>query len=53
MAWMFAYSDPREVLEVYSGPPTVSFRWRHWGTMKNDYVGFDKYVPSHADSNAK
>ncbi|KAF2639297.1 hypothetical protein P280DRAFT_402786 [Massarina eburnea CBS 473.64] len=29
------------VLEVYSGPPTVSFRWRHWGTMKNDYVGFD------------
>ncbi|KAF1949204.1 hypothetical protein CC80DRAFT_497668 [Byssothecium circinans] len=30
-----------EVLEVYSGPPTVSFRWRHWGTMKNDYVGFD------------
>ncbi|CAI6269553.1 unnamed protein product [Periconia digitata] len=30
-----------EVLEVYSGPPTVSFRWRHWGVMKNDYVGFD------------
>ncbi|KAH8730541.1 hypothetical protein GQ44DRAFT_581174, partial [Phaeosphaeriaceae sp. PMI808] len=28
-----------EVLEVYSGPPTVSFRWRHWGVMKNDYVG--------------
>ena len=32
-----------EVLEVYSGPPTVSFRWRHWGVMKNDYVGFNKY----------
>ena len=31
-----------EVLEVYSGPPTVSFRWRHWGVMKNDYVGFNK-----------
>lgn len=31
-----------EVLEVYSGPPTVSFRWRHWGQMKNDYVGFNK-----------
>ncbi|KAF2135958.1 uncharacterized protein K452DRAFT_354163 [Aplosporella prunicola CBS 121167] len=30
-----------EVLEVYSGPPHVSFRWRHWGTMKNDYVGFN------------
>ncbi|KAI8138528.1 hypothetical protein BJV82DRAFT_545774 [Fennellomyces sp. T-0311] len=22
-----------EVLEVYSGPPTVAFKWRHWGTM--------------------
>lgn len=30
-----------EVLEVYSGPPVVSFRWRHWGVMKNDYVGFN------------
>ncbi|EJT75113.1 hypothetical protein GGTG_08951 [Gaeumannomyces tritici R3-111a-1] len=28
-----------EVLEVYSGPPTVAFRWRHWGTFKEDYVG--------------
>ncbi|KAK5663825.1 hypothetical protein OQA88_28 [Cercophora sp. LCS_1] len=28
-----------EVLEVYSGPPQVSFRWRHWGTMNEDYVG--------------
>ncbi|KAF8214914.1 hypothetical protein K438DRAFT_765679 [Mycena galopus ATCC 62051] len=28
-----------EVLEVYSGPPTVAFRWRHWGEMKNDYKG--------------
>jgi hypothetical protein len=31
-----------EVIEVYSGPPVVSFKWRHWGTMKNDYVGFNK-----------
>lgn len=32
-----------EVLEVYGGPPKVAFRWRHWGQMKNDYVGFNKY----------
>lgn len=31
-----------EVLEVYSGPPTVSFKWRHWGVMKEDYVGVNK-----------
>jgi len=31
-----------EVLEVYSGPPTVTFRWRHWGTMKEDYTGINK-----------
>ena len=30
-----------EVLEVYSGPPVVAFRWRHWGVMKNDYVGIN------------
>ncbi|KAK4448847.1 hypothetical protein QBC34DRAFT_100336 [Podospora aff. communis PSN243] len=30
-----------EVLEVYSGPPQVAFRWRHWGTMKEDYTGFN------------
>jgi len=30
-----------EVLEVYSGPPVVAFKWRHWGTMKEDYVGFN------------
>jgi hypothetical protein len=32
-----------EVLEVYSGPPTVAFRWRHWGEMKNDYEGFNEW----------
>ena len=31
-----------EVLEVYSGPPTVAFKWRHWGKMANDYVGINK-----------
>lgn len=31
-----------EVLEVYSGPPRVAFRWRHWGEMKSDYVGFNE-----------
>jgi hypothetical protein len=31
-----------EVLEVYSGPPKVAFRWRHWGWMKSDYVAFNK-----------
>jgi hypothetical protein len=34
-----------EVLEVYSGPPVVAFKWRHWGTMKNDYVGLNEWVP--------
>jgi hypothetical protein len=33
-----------EVLEVYTGPPTLAFKWRHWGEMRNDYVGFNKYV---------
>lgn len=28
-----------EVLEVYSGPPVVAAKWRHWGVMKNDYTG--------------
>ncbi|KAF7596828.1 hypothetical protein BBP40_012428 [Aspergillus hancockii] len=30
-----------EVTEVYSGPPTVIFKWRHWGVMANDYVGYN------------
>lgn len=33
-----------EVLEVLGAPPKVAVRWRHWGVMKNDYVGFNKYV---------
>ena len=35
-----------EVVEVYGGPPQVAFKWRHWGYMKNDYVGFNESVPS-------
>ena len=31
-----------EVLEVYSGPPVVAFKWRHWGRMVNDYVGVNE-----------
>lgn len=31
-----------EVLEVYSGPPVVAFRWRHWGQMKSDYYAYNK-----------
>ncbi|RSL79574.1 hypothetical protein CEP52_017505 [Fusarium oligoseptatum] len=27
-----------EVLEVYSGPPKVAFKWRHWGSFQNDYT---------------
>ncbi len=26
-----------EVLEVYTEPPAVSFKWRHWGEFKGDY----------------
>jgi hypothetical protein len=32
-----------EVLEVYSGPPVVAFKWRHWGEMKRDYEGWNEY----------
>ncbi|QMU76031.1 ester cyclase [Streptacidiphilus sp. PB12-B1b] len=29
-----------EVLDVLSPPPTVTFRWRHWGTFSGEYKGF-------------
>ncbi|KXH60872.1 hypothetical protein CSAL01_12726 [Colletotrichum salicis] len=38
-----------EVIEVYSGPPCIAFKWRHWGVMKNDYVGFNEHVYSKGD----
>jgi len=28
---------PWEVLEVFSGPPTVGFTWRHWGTFTGSF----------------
>jgi hypothetical protein len=31
-----------EVLEVYSPPPRVAFKWRHWGQMKSDYIGYNE-----------
>ncbi|KAL4878479.1 hypothetical protein BJY04DRAFT_221200 [Aspergillus karnatakaensis] len=31
-----------EVKEVYSGPPVVVFRWRHWGVMRGDYRGVNE-----------
>jgi hypothetical protein len=29
-----------EVLEVYSGPPNVIFKWRHWGTFSGPYKDY-------------
>lgn len=28
-----------EVLEVFSGPPNVTFTWRHFGKMTNEFKG--------------
>ncbi|WP_018640114.1 hypothetical protein [Parafrankia elaeagni] len=28
-----------EVLEVYSPPPVITFKWRHWGTFSGPYKG--------------
>ncbi|KAK1301640.1 hypothetical protein QJS10_CPB12g00700 [Acorus calamus] len=28
-----------EVLSVYSGPPTIAFKFRHWGYMEGPYKG--------------
>ncbi|CAN0455109.1 unnamed protein product [Ectocarpus sp. 12 AP-2014] len=30
---------PWEVLEVFSGPPTVGFTWRHWANFDGSYQG--------------
>lgn len=32
-----------EVLEVYSGPPRIVFKWRHWGEFKG---AFKNYAPT-------
>ncbi|AKG19922.1 hypothetical protein [Calothrix sp. 336/3] len=36
----FPQGFPWEVLEVYSGPPRVTFKWRHWGHFRGSYKGF-------------
>jgi hypothetical protein len=30
-----------EVLEVYSPPPVITFKWRHWGTFSGPYKGIE------------
>lgn len=36
--WHTAFAAfPWEVLEVFSGPPTVGFSWRHWGNFTGKY----------------
>ncbi|BAT55055.1 pathogenesis related protein-like protein [Nostoc sp. NIES-3756] len=36
----FPQGFPWEVLEVYSGPPTVTFKWRHWGHFHGAYKDY-------------
>jgi len=33
----FPQGFPWEVLEVFSGPPNVTFKWRHWGHFNGAY----------------
>jgi SnoaL-like polyketide cyclase len=35
----FPQGFPWEVLEVFSGPPNVTFKWRHWGHFNGEYKG--------------
>jgi hypothetical protein len=36
----FPQGFPWEVLQVYSGPPNVTFKWRHWGYFQGAYKDF-------------
>jgi hypothetical protein len=36
----FPQGFPWEVLEVYSGPPNVTFKWRHWGHFNGAYKNY-------------
>ncbi|MGM3309276.1 SnoaL-like polyketide cyclase [Anabaena sp. WFMT] len=36
----FPQGFPWEVLEVYSAPPNVTFKWRHWGHFQGAYKEF-------------
>jgi hypothetical protein len=44
----FGKGFPFEVLEVHSGPPNVSFTWRHFGEFSGEFTGPDgtKYPPT-------
>eukprot|EP01024_Parvocaulis_polyphysoides_P049890 TRINITY_DN4856_c0_g2_i5.p3 TRINITY_DN4856_c0_g2~~TRINITY_DN4856_c0_g2_i5.p3 ORF type:complete len:182 (-),score=21.71 TRINITY_DN4856_c0_g2_i5:932-1477(-) len=35
----FPAGFPWEVLQVYSGPPRVTFLWRHWAEFNGEYNG--------------
>ncbi len=30
-----------EIVEVFSGPPNVTFKWRHWGSFTGPYKDFE------------
>ncbi|MBH8562223.1 SnoaL-like polyketide cyclase [Nostoc sp. CENA67] len=36
----FPQGFPWEVLEVFSGPPNVTFKWRHWGHFDGAYKDY-------------
>ncbi|WP_138497059.1 ester cyclase [Nostoc sp. PA-18-2419] len=36
----FPKGFPWEVLEVFSGPPNVTFKWRHWGHFNGQYKDY-------------
>ncbi|KAK9072640.1 hypothetical protein SSX86_009075 [Deinandra increscens subsp. villosa] len=40
---LFTTTFPRgfavEILQVYSGPPTITYKFRHWGFMEGPYKG--------------
>ncbi|WGV26566.1 SnoaL-like polyketide cyclase [Halotia branconii] len=36
----FPQGFPWEVLEVFSGPPNVTFKWRHWGHFNGKYQDY-------------
>jgi hypothetical protein len=36
----FPQGFPWELLEVYSGPPNVTFKWRHWGHFQGAYKDY-------------
>lgn len=39
MRYAFPEGFPFEVLEVFSGPPKITFTWRHWAVFSGEYEG--------------